>query len=299
VTKRRDHSTTATTATATVTWTTFLTPQQRLATLVEHGLLDHVVCSPEHRGRNRQTECAGRLEVNYQLKLNRPLDRQFCCRSTIQNFSNYPSLLTVQLRNIRPIGEESARLCERRKERHRRQSVSYRQLTDSLRGGEPARNTLRRSKQRRRQHEERLGVLFHCQMECWLETADVMNFKNGKRKSQFASAALRGVNLRITDRGIQNTATRDNLGTVVRRNSRCLPISSGRSRNIPVTLPPGRAKLAINPALTGSVSKSCATIGIVAVTRLAACTAGGPAAWMSSTLRLPAAPFVLADTDTQ
>ena len=45
-------------------------------------------------------------------------------------------------------------------------------------------------------------MLFHCQMECWLETADVMNFKNGKRRSQFASAALRGVNLRITDRGI-------------------------------------------------------------------------------------------------
>ncbi len=51
----------------------------------------------------------------------------------------------------------------------------------------------------------------------------------------------------------------------------------------PVTLPPGRARLATRPDLTGSATLT-KTIGIVDVARLAAATAGVPHATMTSTL---------------
>ena len=44
------------------------------AALVEHALLDHVVCPPQNRLRNRQPDGLGGLEVDHQLKLRRLLD---------------------------------------------------------------------------------------------------------------------------------------------------------------------------------------------------------------------------------
>jgi hypothetical protein len=44
---------------------------------------------------------------------------------------------------------------------------------------------------------------------------------------------------------------------------------------IPVTLPPGRLKLATRPCLTGSTPVA-KTIGMVEVAAFAACTAGSP-----------------------
>ena len=60
---------------------------------------------------------------------------------------------------------------------------------------------------------------------------------------------------------------------------------AGKSRNIPVILPPGRALLTINPLPTGSLSRSPATMGTVMVAARAARTAIGPVAWIKSTLR--------------
>src|SRR5437899_11773958 len=49
------------------------------------------------------------------------------------------------------------------------------------------------------------------------------------------------------------TATRDTLGTASLSNSTCLPTISGLIMNVsPVTLPPGRARLATSPSRTGS-----------------------------------------------
>jgi len=58
---------------------------------------------------------------------------------------------------------------------------------------------------------------------------------------------------------------------------------SGRSRNRPVMLPPGRAMLAAQPFAIGSDSRSCATIGMVAVALRAARTAAGVTARMART----------------
>src|SRR5207247_11013287 len=61
--------------------------------------------------------------------------------------------------------------------------------------------------------------------------------------------------------------------------------NSGKSKNTPVTCPPGREKLLIRPLVIGSDSRSSATIGMVVLAACAACTAAGLTATITSTLR--------------
>src|SRR4029453_13875624 len=69
-------------------------------------------------------------------------------------------------------------------------------------------------------------------------------------RSSFTSSALR-------------TATRLILGTASLSSSSRLPPSSLLRIVRPVTLPPGRARLSIRPALTGSVPPPTITMGIL------------------------------------
>ena len=67
------------------------------------------------------------------------------------------------------------------------------------------------------------------------------------------------------------------------RSSRRFPESWEERAVVPVTLPPGRARLATNPARTGSAGRAPKTIGIVAVACLAARACPGPETRMRST----------------
>ena len=78
--------------------------------------------------------------------------------------------------------------------------------------------------------------------------------------------------------------TRASLGTASLSISSLLVISSGDKLDNPVTLPPGRARLAIKPAPTGSPT-FVITMGIVAVAFLAANAVGRDATTIRSTLR--------------
>ena len=62
-----------------------------------------------------------------------------------------------------------------------------------------------------------------------------------------------------------------------------MPAISGDKSDRPVTLPPGRARLATRPLPTGSVTVT-KTIGMTAVACLAAMTTGVPDVTMTSTL---------------
>src|SRR5262245_43623737 len=75
--------------------------------------------------------------------------------------------------------------------------------------------------------------------------------------------------------GLTSTASRVAAGTSSRRSSSRFATNSALRKLIPVRLPPGRARLATKPTLTGS-SLMAKTIGIVVVTALAAKTAAGP-----------------------
>src|SRR5262249_34216975 len=67
--------------------------------------------------------------------------------------------------------------------------------------------------------------------------------------------------------GLMSTATRVAAGTSLRSSSSRFAVNSALKILIPVTLPPGRARLATRPSLTGS-SPTRKTTGIVLVALL-------------------------------
>ena len=69
--------------------------------------------------------------------------------------------------------------------------------------------------------------------------------------------------------GLTSTATRVAAGTSSRRSSSRFATNSSLKKLMPVRLPPGRARLATRPSLTGS-SATVKTMGIVVVAALAA-----------------------------
>ena len=79
--------------------------------------------------------------------------------------------------------------------------------------------------------------------------------------------------------------TRVVLGTASLRSCSLLPAKSRAMSVNPVTLPPGRARLATNPCRTGSSLTFPITMGIVLVASLAACVGERPTVTMQSTWR--------------
>ena len=84
--------------------------------------------------------------------------------------------------------------------------------------------------------------------------------------------------------GNRRSPTRASLGIASLSISSLLVFSSDAKLESPVTLPPGRARLATKPAPTGSPALVI-TIGMVVVALLAANAAGVPEATIRSTLR--------------
>src|SRR5262245_16049789 len=74
------------------------------------------------------------------------------------------------------------------------------------------------------------------------------------------------------------------LGTSSRRSSSRFAVNSPLKILMPVTLPPGRARLATRPSLTGS-SPEVKAMGIVVVAALAAEVAGSPGVAITATRR--------------
>ena len=84
--------------------------------------------------------------------------------------------------------------------------------------------------------------------------------------------------------GASRSPTRASLGTASLSISSLLVFSSGTKLEFPVMLPPGRARLAIRPAPTGS-TENVITMGMVLVAFFAANGVGAPEATIRSTLR--------------
>ena len=84
--------------------------------------------------------------------------------------------------------------------------------------------------------------------------------------------------------GGRRSPTRASLGTASLSISSLLVFSSGDKLESPVTLPPGRARLATRPAPTGSPAFAI-TMGMVVVALFAANAGGAPETTIRSTLR--------------
>ena len=75
---------------------------------------------------------------------------------------------------------------------------------------------------------------------------------------------------------MHSTAARESFGLRSTKISIHFAVKSGKSRNTPVMFPPGHARVAATPLVTGSVSRSSAIIGMVRVANRAACSTRGP-----------------------
>jgi hypothetical protein len=118
--------------------------------------------------------------------------------------------------------------------------------------------------------KERVRTLLHCPVECLLQ----LRFGAGVEDNNFDSDALTGdlEGLRIAAfgfLGLTNTAMTAVLGFSSRSSWMRFGPSWLLMKVIPVTLPPGRLRLATNPYWIGSLPFAN-TIGMVAVADLAA-----------------------------
>src|SRR5262249_22760889 len=90
-----------------------------------------------------------------------------------------------------------------------------------------------------------------------------------------ACTSLTVVSVIAASAGLTSTATRAAAGTSSRKSSSRFAANSVLRKLMPVRLPPGRARLATRPSLTGS-SPTMKTTGIFVVAALAAAAEGGP-----------------------
>jgi hypothetical protein len=98
------------------------------------------------------------------------------------------------------------------------------------------------------------------------------------------STSLNVVSVFVALAGLTSTATRVAAGTRSRSISSRFATNSPLRKLIPVALPPGRARLATRPSLTGS-SAMLKTMGMVVVAALAANAAATPNAAITETWR--------------
>src|SRR5437660_11305216 len=85
--------------------------------------LDDLIRPEQERLRNRQPEGLGGFEVDDQLELLRPLDRQLGGLRTVQDLRNEDARPAKGLSETGPVGQQAAGLGELGEERHRRQPL--------------------------------------------------------------------------------------------------------------------------------------------------------------------------------
>src|SRR5713101_7054140 len=86
-------------------------------------LLNDLIRPEQERLRNRQPEGLGGFEVDHQLELLRPLDRQLGGLRTVQDLRDEDARPAKGLSETGPVGQQAAGLSELGEERHRRQPL--------------------------------------------------------------------------------------------------------------------------------------------------------------------------------
>src|SRR5215468_960647 len=129
-----------------------------------------------------------------------------------------------------------------------------------------------RVEERARPDDEGVGLLAPNDFEGGIDLAASIRVEHLDLQSHGASRRLTSLNVisvNVAKAGLTSTATRVAAGISWRRSSSRFAANSAPSQLMPVRLPPGRARLATRPNLTGS-SPPTKTIGIVVVAALAA-----------------------------
>src|SRR5262245_38959691 len=237
---------------------------------------DHLVGAREHRGRDFKAERLGRDQVHDEIELDQLLDRDVGRLRPAQNLVDKIGGTAKTIREIWSIRHKAASLNVLPKRAHRRQSRAECQGVDAKPIDE----------------QERIGTDIKrlcAALERLDGGRDILRSPDFVRGDFETERAGRSLNLAHLQHGVgivdvghdrQVTESGDNLAQKLE----ALAAVSVPWVDRPVTLPPGRARLATRPVPTGSPAEA-KTIGMTDVACLAARTGGVFCVRMTSTLR--------------
>src|SRR5215467_7890883 len=235
--------------------------------------LDHLIRPCQQRGRDRETESFGGLEVDDELELGGLLDRQVGRLGTFQDLVHVQSSTLVQIVKLRAVGHEASNLDVLPLAIDRGQAAFACQ---------PGEASPMRREEGTLQKQETVGAPHR--LASRVKIIRPLDRHRLEPHAERARCDLRTLELDGLVRlaGCQSTATRFRLGTIALSSSRRLPAKSSEVVASPVILPPGRPRLGTIPNPTGSTTPT-KTIGTDVVAFPAARAAGPAEARMTST----------------
>src|SRR4030095_9194145 len=240
------------------------------------SLTDHLIRPLEHADWNCQTNLLCRLKVNDEFKLRCLLHRQISRLGTFQDLVHVNSRAPIEVIEVHPIGHETSLIDKPLLEINSWQPMLRGKLDHQLSFGEEAAIGGRHN---------RAHLLLLCGFKGALESFGVGLFSISSNFSFSATAAgLSAFSWSPAMPACRRSPTRVRFGVASSSISSLLVFSSGDKLESPVTLPPGRARLAVRPAATGSAA-FVTTMGIVVVALLAANAGGVPVTTIRSTFR--------------
>src|SRR3989440_3105195 len=222
------------------------------------GLLDHLIGACEHGRRNVEAKRLGRFHVDHHL-VRRLLDRQIGRLGALQNLVHKASRSSPTVTQINAIAQQSTSLdkltvgVDHRQPRGCRQRHNLSALTDKQPIGW--------------QHYQ-FDMLTRQSLERSIEIARPMGLGPYKLERECAGS---GLEVSPVDQirliaGMYHHTDRLRARQISSASSICFAAKLSDEINMPVTWPPGRARLAAKPKPTGSVNEA-PTIGIVTVAR--------------------------------
>src|SRR5829696_6688261 len=237
---------------------------------------DHLVGPAKEGGRNFEADGLRCCDIDHQLELGRLRNRQRGRIGTLENSVHVLGRITELISQIRAIGKEATHFYILPPPEGRRQPRLASEVRDCLALAEE-----HRIRQQNDPFDARSGRGSKSGLQIgWDAGLDQVEGSPIERAALSVSWSCKAEDGLL---GLRSTARRSTLGTASRRTSRSLPLRSRERLLTPVTLPPGRAKLATTPDPTGSATPTM-MIGSVDVARRAAVTAGVPQARIRSTL---------------
>src|SRR5215813_7809827 len=238
---------------------------------------DHFICPREHVRWNRQGDLLSGFEIDNELELLRLLHREVGGLGALQDLVNIRSRAVVQVAKTHAVAHEPSSFDKFRKRVDYGQPIFDREFDDlrSLRiehGGN--------------KHDYCLSPSFSRGSKCGLnivgtQHVDVLMLQLERLGGHFGLLG-RSICARV-GRSAEHGHTRE-FRTISFSSSSCFPLISGPSVHKPVMLPPGRARLAIKPLATGSMSWVITT-GTTVLASLAAWVDKPPVVTITSTLR--------------
>src|SRR6516225_624647 len=239
---------------------------------------NHLVGQQQERLGDGQPHRFRGLEVDHQLELRRPLDRQIAGAGALEDFVHETGNPPPDVRQARRIGD---------------QAVCHRELSETVDRWQPRPRGYRRDlravgvKQRARTDVQSLQPFANSSGKGRLELLRRPHVEDADRQAQNTSGRRQRFEWLCIGCvvGIDHHADARDARYCVLEQTSCLPISaSSPSFQKPVTLPPGRARLAASPTSVASWLVAM-TIGIVRVALWVPTTAAGHPTAITAGLR--------------